>query len=330
MSFHETIKYFYLTNLSKIIEHGSPWSQYKLAKLNRLPSADIKHRLLAHQNFKALINKLHHRTLGIVSLDFLPADFRIYDSYFWILRFLADIGLAAEEVQINHLLKRLLLQQTEEGQFVIHYYKKRQQSISLICMTASLCYCLCGLGWQESATVKAALELILESQRSDGGWHCESLKQNGEKEKLLPSCPAASLFVFRALGQFGKKYENIISTIIPSFFQFLNSPALFSCPYLFFHSINFKKLRYPPHFTGLDILNIFDSLSFFPELLDSNLKINLAIDIWRRWDGIHFLRAEKRISSWAAFDFAHNLCSSDWITAIFLGALKRYFENDIL
>jgi hypothetical protein len=192
-------------------------------------------------------------------------------------------------------------------------------------MTAHLTYCLVGLGLRESRTVKTALDFILTNQRKDGGWHCETLKQNGEKDELLPSCPAASVHVLRLLGLFTKKYHLIIQGALPGIYSFLNSSISFSCLYQLEKSLNLKKLRYPPHFTGLDILNIFDCLSAFPDLLDKKFITGIANEILRRWDGDHFLSAEKRIASWAAFDFAHNNQSSDWITAIFISSLQRLF-----
>ena len=103
-----------------------------------------------------------------------------------------------------------MLQQLEDGQFMIRYHKKRQQVFSLICMTAHLTYCLIKLGYGESPSVKAALNYIITTQRKDGGWHCERLRQPGERDELLLSCPSANIHVIRVLGQFGDKYKSMI------------------------------------------------------------------------------------------------------------------------
>jgi len=322
------LHYFYSQNLKKIINHGSPWSKYILLNSIDKEFESTKQRLLAHKNIAQIISLLEDQKVGINSLNQQPADFRLYNSFFWTLRFFADLGLTSDDLGINQLIHKLQLQQSENGQFIIRYLKKRGHSISLVCLTAHLTYCLIRLGLRNSPTVKAALKYIVTSQRKDGGWHCNKLRQNGERDENLPYCAAANIHVIRALGQFGDKYESILYPALKQCLAIFENRAGQFCIYDSKNQLNLFKLRYPPHFTGLDILNVIDSLSYYPVIFQNASFERMVFDIINRWDGIHLLNSEKRIHSWSCFDFAHNNKNSDWITAIFVRALRRiYFRK---
>jgi len=324
MNLLNTKKYF-SQNRQLILKHGSPWSKYILLKSGDKDFESTKQLLLNHKNIIQLRSLLEDQQLGINSLNNNPADFRLYNSFYWTLRFLADIGLSAKEVGIERLIQKLLLQQSEEGQFIIRYYKKRQQEISLICITAHLTYCLIRLGFKNSPTVEAAVKYIFSTQRKDGGWHCEKLRQNGEQEKNLPSCPGANIHVIRLLSQFGKKYESTISAIPQkNLASFITALPNF-CHYNSEPNLKYSKLRYPPHFTGLDILNIINSYSYLPNISQKKHFNELIKNILDRWDGIHLLCSEKRMPTWSSFDFGHNNKASDWITALILLAIDRAY-----
>ena len=107
-----------------------------------------------------------------------------------------------------------------------------------------------------------------------------------------------------------------------------NLSSLQNCELDTKQSVNFDKLRYPPHYTGLDILNIIHSLSFFPGLLKNSNFTDLVNLIFNRWDGKKWLRSEKRIHQWSVFDFSQKSGYSEWLTSIFIQAIERiYFKN---
>jgi len=324
----ELLHRFYRLNKSSILDQGPPWAKLILLPQKNLQRAQIKQDLLIDPNIQKVVQRLGDPIQGIPSLSHLPADYRVYGSFYWALRFLADLCLSAEELHIDEVIKLLQLQQLEDGQFMIRYHRNKQQTISLICMTAHLTYCLIRLGFKESATVNSALNYILTTQRSDGSWHCDRLKQPGEKNDSASGCPAANIHVIRILGQYGKKYEQVVR---PAIFQSLNSfnPGLMQgCELETNHRLNLNKLRYPPHYTGLDILNVVHSLSFFSDILNNSQFENLITLMLNRWDGSNWLRPEKRIPEWSAFDFSQKTAHSAWITSLFIQAIEStYFKN---
>ncbi len=324
----ERLKRFYYSNKKMILDFGSPWAKFILLPVEDPRREHLKQILIIHPNIKKIINRLTDPLLGINSLSYFPADYRIYGSFYWGLRFLADIGLTGEELAIGSLIKHLQLQQIDDGQFIVRYHRKKQQTISLICMTAHLTYCLIRLGYGGSSTVNTAINFIVTTQRKDGGWHCDRLKQLGEIHDSAPSCAAANIHVIRLLGQYDKKYETLVTTAINQCSSVFKSTSPQPCIYDSEQAFNLNQLRYPPHFTGLDILNIVHSLSFFPDLMDDTDVETLLAIILNRWDGKHWLRPEKKIPDWSNFDFSKKSGYSEWITSLFIQAIKRiYFKN---
>lgn len=324
----ERLHDFYNFNKKTILDHGLPWAKFILLSESDPERERIKKQLLLDQNINKIIGRLSDTKLGIKSFSHSPADYRVYGSFYWSLRFLADIGLPGNELGIDELMKQLQLQQLEDGQFMVRYHRKKQQTISLVCMTAHLTYCLIRLGYRDSNTVKAALNYILTTQRKDGGWNCDRRKQTGEHHESDPSCPAANIHVIRALGQYGNKYDNWIKPAINQIFEIYNYSSPINCDLDSKQSINFNKLRYPPHYTGLDILNLICSLSFFPGMVVNSNFDRLINSILDRWDGKNWLRPEKRIPEWSVFDFSQKSGYSEWLTSLFIQAIERvYFKN---
>jgi hypothetical protein len=324
----EQLNKFYNINQKTIFDKGSPWAKFILLPQNDPRRENIRQALLIHPNIKNTINRLGDPDRGINSLSRTPADYRIYGSFYWVLRFLADIGLTAEELGISELIKKLQLRQLEDGQFIVRYHRKKQQPISLVCMTAQLTYCLVRLGYEESNIINAALNFILTTQRLDDGWHCDRLKQTGEQDESASSCPVANIHVIRLLGQYGKKYKALIKPAIEQFVRICDFSSLPNCEFDAQQVINLNKLRYPPHYTGLDILNMIHSLSFFPDLVVNTNFESLINLILNRWDGKNWLRPEKRIPEWLAYDFSQKSRYSEWLTSLLVQALERvYFKN---
>ncbi len=328
MNMHQ-LREFIAKQKQKILATGSPWSRLILISDHDPKRAALQQDLLADPKIAMLVERLHHPELGIKSLLSSPADYRVYGSFYWVLRFFADLGIAADQLGIQELIKILLWQQMEDGQFMIRYHRQKQQAISRVCLTAHLAYCLARLGYQQSDSVVAVVNYIVTTQRWDAGWHCDRLKQPGEKLENAPSCPSATVFVARLLGQFGAKYDAIIAHAIRSLLNVYPKAGFLECEFDQQAELNLSRLRYPPHYTGLDILNLLHSLSRFGHLIPRSDIDRLIEPILKRWDGDRLLRSEKRIPEWSGFDFARNQAESDWITSLFIQAIETMELNDL-
>jgi hypothetical protein len=323
MENRESLNHFCHQNTQTILADGAPWAKFILLSADDPQREHVKRLLFEHPHIKTMIQKMEDEIAGLDVTAPKPPNFRVYGSYYWRLRFLADIGLSSEQSGLDFIFDYLKLCQLEDGQFMIRYHQKKHRAISLVCVTAHLTYCLIRLGYQDTAVVRAALNHLLTTQRSDGGWHCDRLKQPGERDQFSVSCPAANMQAILTLGQFGKKFDGVIKPAIDQCLHFLKR---FSSEIGIYDSecqFAFDKLRYPPHYTGLDLLNVIYSLSFFSHLINRSELDNFIELVFKRWNGVNWLSAEKTILEWANFDFSRNGRWSDWITSLFITALRR-------
>ena len=330
MGIKKTICQFTEINNKNIFVTGAPWAKFILLSTeDDSKRTQLKHEIISDDRIKKIIDELTKFLSGLNTLSQLTSDFHVYGSFYWKLKFLADIGLTVHDLNLAHLIKKLQIQQLETGEFQIHYNNKRQQSICKICITAHLTYCLIRMGLKNSGTVASAINYILTTQRKDAGWHCDRLKQYGEIEELHHSCPSANIHVIKALGLFGAKYENIILPAINQCLSFFIKGADQACIYDSVQQLNFKKLRYPSHYSGMDILNLLTSLSSFSEI-HTNKNFNLLIQsILSKWDNVHLLCSEKRISEWSNFEFGKNGKWDSWITSLVINAFNKLYSQHI-
>lgn len=322
----ELISRFIFQNSLIIEREGSPWSRFIFMPETEQSKLELKNKLIYHPKIQELLKNLADAENGIPSFSRTPADFHNYNSFYWQLRFLADIGLTADELGIQSLLNQLLLQQLEDGQFMLRYVPKKQLAISFICVTAHLTYCLIRMGFRNSASVNAALKFISTTQRNDGGWHCHRSRQNGEPDENLPSCPSATIHVLRTLAHVRQERTLPVEPAVKLCIHYFKNPTEKPCIYDSEKNVNFEKLRYPPHYSGLDILNLFETTTNFSgNGLRADL-IDIAEKILLHWDGKHLLASQKKIPGWAAFHFGKNGARSAWITSLALRSLKRLIE----
>lgn len=305
------------------MDHGCPWSKYILLPDDHVLKFQTKQDALSDSNILHITKKLNSYIFDPESPKQNPSNFRVYGSFYWLLRFLADIGIPAEDYGIASLIEQLKHSQLEDGQFMIRYHQKKQQSITFICMTAHLAYCLIRLGYKGSRTVAAAANYLATTQRFDGGWHCDQLKQIGERDQSMPSCPSATIHSILALSQFGEKYNTLLGKAVDFFCAVHENDSVPFCQYDSEIQTNFNKFRYPPHFSGLDILNIIYVLSFVPNHLNKSKIEYLLNSVLHQWDGLDWLASAKKIPEWKDFDFGNKTKGSDWITSVFLISIQR-------
>jgi hypothetical protein len=310
-------------NTDSILEHGQPWSRFILLPENHPLRDQTKHALLSHPNILKVTEKLNQLVIDPESPKQNLSNFQVYGSFYWLLRFLADIGITAEDYRITSFIEQVMLSQLEDGQFMIRYHQKKQQAIAFVCIDAHLTYCLSRLGFKTSRTVTAAANYLATSQRFDGGWHCDQMKQNGERDQFMASCPSATIHSILALSQFDEVYQHILEKAVNQFVTVYESKSIPLYIYDSERQVKLNKLRYPPHYSGLDLLNVIYTFSFIPDLPKQSHMENLIDHALRQWDGSHWLSSAKKIPEWKNFDFGNNNKGSDWITSLVLTALER-------
>lgn len=327
MDYQEQLKQFYAINQQRIIGDGLPWSRYILLPVADPQRPDVQKLIIGDPRIKRIVTKLEYQLAELDVQHQTPVDFRVYGSYYWWLRFLADIGLSSEVYGIGPLLRKLERNQLEDGSFMIGYNARKRQAMSLVCVTAHLAYCLRRLEGSDSRAFWAACHHLLATQRNDGGWHCGAFPLRHDRGEQGSSCFGATITALLTLGQVGDKPWHSIQAAIHFCLKCLESQRV-SCgcggqqP-----AFDHTRLRYPPHHTGGDILNIIQGLSFFPQLLAPGALQPLITALLQRWDGVHWLPAEKEIPEWAIFNFSQKGQPSDWLTALVLCAIQRINDS---
>jgi hypothetical protein len=321
---NEFITSFYHKNLTSILERGCPWSKFVLLPDDQALQIQARQDVLSHSNISHITEKLNKYIFDPESPKQNPSNFRVYGSFYWLLRFLADIGITAEDYGIASFIDQVKLSQLEDGQFMIRYHQRKQQSITFVCITAHLAYCLIRLGYKASRAVSATANYLAATQRFDGGWHCDQMKQIGERDQFMPSCPSATIHSILALSQFGEMYNGLLGKAVDHFLNVIENEPVPFCQHDSENQVNLNKLRYPPHYSGLDILNIVYALSFVPDHYKKSRIKHLINPVLNQWDGSHWLASAKKIPEWKNFDFGNKNKGSDWITSLFLTSLQRY------
>ena len=309
-----------------IMNEGEPWSRLAIMGPDDFGPGEREHiinDIINDARINSITAKLEDPTLGIPSIAAKPADFRVYGSYFWILRFFADMGLNSDDLNIHSLLRQLALYQLPNGQFTADYRRPGNIPVASVCLTANLLQSLAVLQPDHGPSILAASNYLLTTQRPDGGWHCDLARQTGEKLEHTNSCPAANLAIIGALSRIPLRPRINLAPAIGHVLQFCRSSNWNGYPSCDFSGGQFyTRLRYPQHYHGFDLLNVVRTLSFFP-YCNCPIFSGLVAQLISKWDGKGFLRSEKTIPEWKVFSFAKKGSPSCWLTAMTLKAVKR-------
>ncbi len=324
------LKSFYDINKSQLAKTDQLYSKYLFYREIKTENIIreiyvLKKNLLHDQRIIELAHKLNNKTLGVSSLAGSVASYKVYGSFYWVAKFFADIGLTRDDLPIDDAIRFIFLYQMPDGQFTIGYRRKKNTTVTAVCMTAHLLYSFGKLGYLHEKAIAAGINYLLTTQRHDGGWHCDWKKQQGEPDQYAPSCPVAGLYAVLALSLFGEKYSAMLKAVIQQILNLWQNdvPVIITCDLGATDII--RKLRYPAHYMGLDILNILNTVSNFPEYCDNATFNEMICFVMNRWNGKGFLTSEKTIPEWKEFDFGRNKNESSWMSALFCRILKRVY-----
>ncbi|MBN1153730.1 hypothetical protein JXB12_02275 [candidate division KSB1 bacterium] len=308
-----------------------PWTNLLLSHCGIKPLSMSQYTILndelfQNQSMRTIYTRLHSEQFGLIQLEKHVPDHTNYSSFYYLLSFLAAIGVSRSWINLEPLIMNIFINQQEDGLFTTGYRRRNKLPLSLFCVSAHLTAILSGLGYGDTPNIKASIQYILNTRRRDGSWHCDLLKQRGERDEDAPGCLSANIFALRALGTNGLTDQNLIRAAFDQILtRFLSNERCADCCDLG-HGLSSRKLRYPEHYMGLDYLHVLDTLSLFPDQCKSRaFKDFLAILLHKKTLNAFFL-SEKSIPAWKKFDFAQAKTASGWITAIICRALKRIYQ----
>lgn len=245
----------------KIIDwllEGPAWLRYAV-ELQLLDSDPDINPVLNDSSIQEIVGRLKdkHRGIPAISTGFMISD--EYDTPYWDLFFLADIGLTAAALNLNKEIDDFLESQSYKGTFITEF----GMDSSYFCKSAILLSSIARLGYQNDPHIKKFIQLLLSLQRLDGGWYCNPNHDIGNVYQDEPSCPQDNLNILLLLGQYDKyrndpKFNGAIDLLL-NHWEMRNTGVQIV---YFGVGRRYQSLRYPA--TRYGILRVLDAISLFP------------------------------------------------------------------
>jgi hypothetical protein len=240
---------------------GPDWLQYavKSQLLDSKPNTELalKDGFLAQ-----IIHRLKDQNIGFPAL--ISGNLSYTGGVYWDLFFLADIGLTIMNLKIKKEIEEILNLQLPDGTFVTW----REMKPHYFCISSILMSAIVKMDFKDDPRIKKYLQVILESQRLDGGWHCAKSRARGRKLQNTESCPMDNLNILNLFGQYDKyrddpRFNGAIDLLLDHWDRKDEKWR----PYGFGIGTQFTRLKYPAVKYG--ILRVLDALSLFPYAIKS-------------------------------------------------------------
>lgn len=293
--------------ITKWMADGSPWLKYAIDTQLWDQKADIT-PVIKDKSIRIVVNRLKDEKVGIPALKTGKVAYTSTGNAFWDLYFLADIGLCVEDLKIEKEIEDFFNLQLLDSSFLIMDGSKPGYH----CIPTIILASLVKMGYKDDPRIKKFINIILESQRLDGGWHCALSRAKGKKLQGTESCPMDNQNILMLLGQY-KEFRtdpqlNGAIDLLLSHWQRRSEPWR---PYGFGIGGDFIKLKYPAVKYG--ILRVLDVLSLYPYAVKSpEFQDMLNCVLGKSKDGKYF--AESVARAYTEFDFGQTKEPSRWIT----------------
>ncbi len=246
------------------------------------------------------------------------------------LSFVADIGFAKDDPNIQAIANRIFEHQSDEGPFQLptivptHFGGSGVETWAwALCDAPVIVYSLAKLGYGGDARVQRAVK-FLAALASENGWHCVVSKELGKFRgpgRKDDPCPYAALAMLKMLSQFEEWRNSKEAHLGAECLLNLWERSLELHPYMFFMGTDFRKLKAP--FVWYDILHVLDVLSSCCWFKGDPRLLNMANLVKSKADAEGKYTPESEWKAWSGWDFAHKKQPSQWLTLLVLRALRR-------
>jgi hypothetical protein len=301
---------------------GPSWVRYRaLADLAREPESSpevqaARCAMLEDPQVSALVQELQGWP-GIVLNSHKSAG-QLYHK----LKFLADIGIRADDPGMRHVVDLVMEHQSVQGPFQLpmaisaaHGGTGSEEWAWALCDAPVVAGALCGLGLSGKATVRHAIDSIARLVR-DNGWPCivspelKGFRGPGRKDD---PCPYATLAACEMELAAGLSHEEQVR---------LGAEALLNQwsarrerhPYMFYMGTDFCKLKAP--LVWYDILHVVDVLSRLPWLSDDPRLREMISVMVAKLDSDGRATPESVWAAWKDWEFGQKKVPSRWVTLL--------------
>jgi len=299
---------------------GPAWLKYAV-ELQLLATKPDVQSVLPGSAIINIVHRLKDERAGIPALRSRGASCEATGSACWHLFFLADIGLTASDLELSREIEEIFSLQLPDGAFIT----EMGMESDYFCLSAIVLSSVARMGYRDDERLNKYLQLILDSQRLDSGWHCEENYAIGHQLQNRQSCPMDNLNVLMLLGQY-EEYRNDprFNGSIDLLLEHWERRDEKWRPDGFGIGRRFMSLEYPAIKYG--ILRVLDVLSLFPYAIGSKSFQSMLDFVHRKSSGGKYF-AESTASAYAGFDFGQKSEPSRWITFLVNRIEKRVNES---
>ena len=268
----------------------------------------------------AIINvmrRLRDERVGIPALLNRRVSAEVAGNAHWDLFFLADIGFTASDLGLNQDIEEIFRLQSPDGAFIT----ERAMEPDYFCLSSILVSSLVKMGYRDDLRINKYVQVILDSQRSDGGWHCAEsyAAEHGLQDR--DSCPMDNLNVLMLLGQYEKyRKDPRFNGGLDLLLRHWQRKDEKWRPDGFGIGRRFMSLKYPDVTYG--ILRVLDVLSLFPYAIERP-EFESMLDFVRQKSSCGKYYAEAIVKSGDEFDFGQTREPSRWLTFLVNRIEKR-------
>jgi hypothetical protein len=286
---------------------GPAWLRYavELQLLGRRPDVTP---VLRDSAVTKLVARLKDDQAGLPALKTGKVHYTDPGKAYWDLYFLADIGLAINDLGLESEAEAVFRFQAPDGTFTIPPNVKPEY----FCMSAILIASLARMGYRDDPRVEKYIRAIMGVQ-GKSGWDCYGGGIMGSD-----ACPMDDQNILMLLGQY-EKYKNNPS-LNGAIGLLLEHWEIGSNLYGFGVGQRFRSLQYPAVKYG--ILRVLDVLSLFPDAITRpGFRTMLDFVRGKAKDGRYY--AEMTDVAYAGFDFGQEDVPSRWLTFLVNRIEKR-------
>ena len=238
-------------------------------------------------------------------------------SLFWYLYFLSDIGFNADDLALHDDFTKLLALEDQNHKF----HLSKEMKPDYFCISSILLTAMVRMDGDVKASLRPHLDVIMNAQRLDGGWHCAKNRAKGKKLEESPSCLMDNLNILMLLAEYEEfRTDAKLNSAIDLLLEHWDRQDEPWRPYGFGIGTAFKKLKYPAVTYG--ILRVLDVLSMYPYAVQQTAFQEMLDLVLQKAEDGHY-QPEAVSKMFSGFDFAQKKQPSKWITFLINRIVKR-------
>ena len=309
---------------------GEPWIEYRarcdlLGQSEKDPQVkSARESMLAKAQVKELVSELSGWP-GIVLSNHKSAGHPIHK-----LTFLADLGLVANDSEVEMIVARILEHQSAEGPFQVsmnipvHFGGTGQDQWAwALCDAPLIVYALVKFGLENERVVQTAITYLTGLVR-DNGWPCAVSKEMGKFRgpgRKDDPCPFANLAMLKALSEIETLRDSPACHTGADTLLALWSESISRHPYMFYMGTDFRKLKVP--FVWYDLMHTLDVLSRFSWLKNDMRVLDMLEILKSKVDQQGRFTLESIWTAWKDWEFGQKKEPSRWLTLTAWRIIKR-------